>query len=169
MADLATNQSRVLRNADEAVREFLAFKLSGEYYAVALTRIREILSLPSLTPVPRAPADVIGVCSVRGLLVTVVDLRRRLHLEEPAPTRQTRILLAATEDDETIGLYVDEVRQVVRLAESEIEVAQSALGGELSDYVVGIGRPRDIRFTSGSSPGGDNILILLDLSTIVNR
>lgn len=169
MADLVQSPPRALRGGDEAVREFLAFKLSGEFYAVALTRIREILSLPSLTPVPRAPSDVIGVCSVRGLLVTVVDLRRRLRLEEHAPTRQTRILLAATENDETIGLYVDEVRQVVRLAESEIEIAQTALGGELSDYVVGIGRPRDVRFSSASSTGSDGILILLDLSSIVNR
>lgn len=167
MADLA-RRGPVAVQKDGGIREFLAFKLAEDFYAVDLTRIREILSPPPVTPVPRAPGDVLGVCSVRGLLVTVVDLRRRLKLEELPPSRQTRILLAQTETDEVIGLYVDEVRQVVRLAESEIEVAQTVLGGELSDHVVGIGRPQSVQLTLSSRPD-QNILILLNLSTIVNR
>lgn len=158
MANLARakgDSMSVAPDADGAVREFLAFTLSGEVYGVELTRIREILSPPPLTPVPRAPREVIGVCSVRGLLVTVVDLRRRLRLEESAATRRARILLAQASSGEVIGLFVDEVRQVIRLVDSEIEVATSVLGGDVSEHVVGIARP-----------GGD-LLILLNLASIV--
>lgn len=137
------------------VREFLVFVLAGEVYGVALTRIREILSPPPITEVPRARPEVIGVCSVRGLLVTVVDLRRRLKLEENPPTRRARILLAEALHGEVIGLFVDEVRQVIRLAESEIELASTVLGGDVSEHVVGISRP------SGQ------LIILLDLKSIV--
>jgi purine-binding chemotaxis protein CheW len=139
------------------VREFLAFSLAEELYGVELTRIREILSPPPVTRVPRAPRDVIGVCSVRGLLVTVMDLRRRLRHEERPLTRRARILLAAAEGGEVIGLLVDEVRQVVRLTESEIEIATSVLGGEISEHVLGIGRPEG------------SVVILLDLVSIVTR
>lgn len=135
--------------------EFLAFSLAGELYAVPLTRIREILSPPPITEVPRSPSSVIGVCSVRGLLVTVVDLRRRISVEERPLTRRARILLTQTESGETLGLLVDEVRQVIRLSESEIELASAVLGGDVSEYVVGIGRP----------PGLE--IILLDLSGVV--
>jgi purine-binding chemotaxis protein CheW len=138
------------------VREFLVFVLAGEHYAVELTRIREILSPPPITPVPRAGREVIGVCSVRGLLVTVVDLRRRLRLPEAPQTRRTRILLAQGESGEVVGLLVDEVRQVLRLGEAEIEIANSVLGGEVSEHVLGIGRPTGM------------IVILLDLSAIVS-
>ena len=89
-----------VRRADLArgpVTEFLAFILAGEIYAVPLTKIREILSPPPITKVPRAPGDVIGVCSVRGLLVTVMNLRRRLVVDETATTRRTRILLTETD------------------------------------------------------------------------
>jgi purine-binding chemotaxis protein CheW len=160
MADLARSSSSALaraRGARVSVREFLAFVLMGELYGVELTRIREILSPPPLTPVPRAPREVIGVCSVRGLLVTVVDLRRRLRLPEREPTRRARILLTTADTGEVIGLFVDEVRQVMRLGESEIEVASAVLGGDVSEHVLGIARP------------GEHLLILLDLRSIVTR
>ena len=159
MAELVKRSSAAIgrRNINDRgpVREFLAFVLAGEVYGVALTRIREILSPPPITEVPRAPSEVIGVCSVRGLLVTVVDLRRRLRLEEKPATRRTRILLAEAADGEVVGLLVDEVRQVLRLAETEIELAATVLGGDVSEHVVGISRP------SGQ------LIILLDLKSIV--
>jgi purine-binding chemotaxis protein CheW len=106
--------------------------------------------------------------SVRGRLVTVFDLRRRLGLVESAMDRRTRILLAdvAAEntpdargvrgpyESEQIGLLVDEVMQVYRLAESEIEPA-TVLGGDQPAHIAGIGRPPDA------------LLILLDLRPIL--
>jgi purine-binding chemotaxis protein CheW len=158
MADLSrTREGRLARRVAERgpVREFLAFVLAGELYGVELTRIREILSPPPITIVPRASSDVIGVCSVRGLLVTVLDLRRRLDLDEAPASRRSRILLTEVESGEVLGLYVDEVRQVMRLTENEIEPANAVLGGDVSEHVLGIGRPAGV------------VLILLDLKSIV--
>ncbi len=137
------------------VREFLMFSLAGERYAVELARVREILRPPVLTPVPRAPADVLGVCSVRGLLVTVIDLRRRLRVIVSDAGRSSRILLSSTAKDEVIGLYVDEVHHVVRLEGSEIESAQAVLGGDSPDHVLGVGRT------------GGEIIVVLDLEGMV--
>jgi purine-binding chemotaxis protein CheW len=141
------------------VREYLAFALGDDAYGVELTRVREILSPPPITEVPRAPRAVLGVCSVRGLLVTVFDLRRALELPEIPGSRRTRILLTTTPQGEVLGVMVDEVRQVVRLTESEVEVATSVLGGEVSEHVLGIGRPAP----------GDSVMILLDLASIVGH
>jgi purine-binding chemotaxis protein CheW len=137
-----------------SLREFLSFRLGPDVYAVELARIREIVSSPPLTEVPRAARDVVGICSVRGLLVTVIDLRRRLRLAESEPTRLSRILLANTDTGEVIGLLVDEVRQVIRLSSSEIELTANMLGGDLSDHVVGVGRP------------DGEFVILLDLGSV---
>ena len=119
--------------------------------------VREILRFPPVTEVPRAPSEVLGVISVRGLLVTVIDLRRRLRMTPSEPTRRGRILLVTGAQEEVIGLYVDEVLQVYRLAETEIEIATNVLAGKVPDYVVGIGRPQGA------------LLILLDLGAIVGR
>ncbi len=160
MADLLRSSSagRIVRRGTDRgpVREFLTFKLGDELYGVELTRIKEILSPPPITDVPRAPPEVLGVCSVRGLLVTVFDLRRKLSLNEGAATRRTRILLVTAEFGEVMGLLVDEVRQVVRLQESEVEMAASALGGDVAEYVLGVGRPQGM------------FIVLLDLRAIVS-
>jgi purine-binding chemotaxis protein CheW len=136
--------------------EYLAFRLGTDTYAVPIGEVREILKLPPVTEVPRAPSDVLGVVSVRGLLVTVVDLKQRLRVAPADITKRGRILLVMGAANEVIGLYVDEVLQVYRLAETEVEIAGNALG-KLGDYVVGIGRPEGA------------LLILVDLAPILGR
>jgi purine-binding chemotaxis protein CheW len=135
--------------------EYLAFVLARDTYAIQISFIAEILKPPPVTTVPRAPREVIGVMSVRGRLVTVIDLRRRFRLAEQPPDRKTRILLVEA-GDEHVGLLVDEVLQVYRLAESEIEPAQ-VLGGDQPAHIAGIGRPEGA------------LLILLDLKPILSR
>lgn len=138
------------------VREFLAISLASQLFGVELTQIREILSPPPLTLVPRAPRYVLGVCSVRGQLVTVVELKQVLSLQEGGATRRARILLSECAG-EVVGFFVDEVRQVIRLAEGEIELAGTALGGEAPEHVIGIGRP------------GNDVLVLLHLERTLMR
>ncbi|MGC4065550.1 MAG: chemotaxis protein CheW [Polyangiaceae bacterium] len=112
-------------------------------------KFKRILSPPPLTIVPRAPRHVLGVCSVRGQLVTVVELKRLMRLSESGTPRRARILLSNCAG-EVVGFFVDEVRQVLRLSEGEIELSAAALGGEAPEHVIGIGRP------------GNDVLILLD-------
>ncbi|HEX9298219.1 MAG TPA: chemotaxis protein CheW [Polyangiaceae bacterium] len=151
-----TNLRRGLKLRGPRV-EYLAFRLGTDTYAVPIGEVREILKMPPVTEVPRAPTEIMGVVSVRGLLVTVVDLRQRLRLAPAEQTRRGRILLVTGAENEIIGLYVDEVLQVYRLAETEIEIATNVLGGRLGDYVVGIGRPEGA------------LLTLIDLRPILGR
>jgi purine-binding chemotaxis protein CheW len=150
---------RAIRRAGEAGKrtEYLAFRLAGETYAVQIAHVAEILRPPPITEVPRAPRTVLGVISVRGKLVTVIDLRRRFGVAEAAIDRRSRVLLADVGSGEQIGLMVDEVQQVWRLASPEIEPA-SVLGGDQPAHIAGIGRP----------VGVDGlVLILLDLAPIL--
>lgn len=155
---LSTSRRNLPRPTSERgpVREFLAISLASQLYGVELTQIREILSPPPLTIVPRAPRYVLGICSVRGQLTTVVELNRLLSLPEGGATRRARILLSECAG-EVVGFFVDEVRQVIRLSEGEIEYASAALGGEAPEHVIGIGRP------------GNEVLILLDLERTLFR
>ncbi len=142
-----------LQRADELGKraEYLAFTLGTEAYAIEIGGIVEILKPLPITEVPRAEAGVVGVMSVRGRLVTVVDLKRRFRLARSfTMDRKSRILLVSAVDEE-IGLLVDEVLQVYRLSESEIE-PPTVLGSEQPAHVVGIGRPV-----------GGAVLMLLDL------
>jgi purine-binding chemotaxis protein CheW len=161
MADLVARAGIVRAKRGLKIRgprvEYLAFRLGSDTYGVPIGEVREILKLPPVTEVPRAPSDVIGVVSVRGLLVTIIDLKLRLHASPAEIGKRGRILLVMGADAEVIGLYVDEVLQVFRLAESEVELTNNVLGSKLGDYVVGIGRPEG------------SLLILIDLAPILGR
>ncbi len=152
-------ERRAARRAGETGKrvEYLAFGLAGETYAVQIAHVAEILRPPPFTLVPRASETVLGVISVRGKLVTVIDLRRRFRLPPAAIDRKSRILLADAGTGEQIGLLVDDVQQVWRLASEEIEPA-NVLGGEQAPHIAGIGRPT-------ASDGA--MLILLELRPVL--
>mgnify|MGYP001553714612 CR=1 FL=1 len=147
----------MVKSRDEKRTEYLAFMLAGDTYAVRISVVGEILRPPPITEVPRAPTPIIGVTSVRGRLVTVMDLRRRFALPESPIDAKSRILLVELVTDEHVGLLVDEVMSVFRLAESEVEAA-SVLGGEQPAYLVGVGRPKERE---------DLVLVLLDLRAAI--
>ena len=145
-----------LQRADELGKraEYLAFMLGTEAYAIEIGSIVEILKPLPITEVPRAGAGVVGVMSVRGRLVAVIDLKRRFRLTRTfTMDKKSRILLVNAVDEE-IGLLVDEVVQVYRLSEAEIE-PPTVLGSEQPTHVVGIGRP-----------AGGAVLMLLDLAPL---
>jgi purine-binding chemotaxis protein CheW len=91
--------------------------------------------------VPRAPAYLLGVVSLRGQIVPLIDLRRRLGLPPGPDTRATRILVV-DQAGESFGLLVDSVRQVVRLRDDEMESRPPALASRESEFIAGIARPR---------------------------
>lgn len=135
--------------ADVIAKEYLSFFLDAEVYGLDLSRIQSIIAVPELTEVPRAPRPVVGICSVRGVLVTVIDLRRRMQLAERPLSRQARILLTTTRDDEAIGLLVDGVRHVVRPKPEQVELTAPIFGNELTEHVIGIARITDELDTNG--------------------
>lgn len=163
------NESKA--RSDEAMHEVLAFKLASETYALPLAGVQEILKPPRITKLPRAAHEILGIVSVRGRVTTVIDLRRRLRVREAAFDKNTRVLLIDA-GKEVLGLLVDAVLQVYRLYEDEVELA-SAVGGDLNEYVMGIGRPRAVR-TLGRASGTEredpnDILIILNVGPLLSR
>jgi purine-binding chemotaxis protein CheW len=120
-------------------RAVLTFVVAGETYGVEIADIREIIKIIDITEVPRVPRFVLGVISVRGLVIPVIDLRRRLRLEATPPTRAARILVVVR-GSERFGLLIDAVREVVRFSDSEIEAMPSTMSSGESGFISGIGR-----------------------------
>jgi purine-binding chemotaxis protein CheW len=148
----------VKSSAEGEVAELLAFSCNDEPYAVSLSAVHEIVIPPPITLVPRSPPAVLGVCSVRGELATIVDLRRVLGVPEAEDNNRFRILLARLRTGELVGLRVDEVKQVVRLSPTQIEYSSQSLGGDVYEGVRGIGRP---------SPA--EVIVILDLLAVTAK
>jgi len=104
-----------------SVREFLAFTLDGDPYAIPVEWAREIVRLRAITPMPRVPPEIRGVISLRGEVVQVLDLCLRLGIQTRGATRSSRIIVLHGDHGSVTGLLVDSVREVVRVAEEAIQ------------------------------------------------
>jgi purine-binding chemotaxis protein CheW len=96
------------------------FNVGEEEYAVDILRVRAIERLSEVTRVPQAPPFVEGVINLRGKIVPVVDLRRRMGLE-PKPADKSAKIVVVECGDEPVGLRVDGVREVLRIPRSQTE------------------------------------------------
>ena len=134
--------------------EYLTFRLAEENFGLSILHIKEIIKPPLITPVPRTQEVILGILSLRGTVVPVVDLRRRLGLDAGPQTRKTRILIVQMESD-LIGLLVDEVRHVIRLRESDIEPPPAVFGRVEVEHLRGVGRQEGEMYT------------LLDVASVV--
>jgi purine-binding chemotaxis protein CheW len=141
---------------EEQPREYLAFSLKDETYAMGIELVREIVKVPPLTEVPRAQKELLGVMNLRGEILPVYDVRARLLLQDgvakvagpsDAPPHARVVLVRSDAGD--AGILVDGVEGVVRLLPSLIEPAP--LGGPERPYLSGISRK------------GERLFILLDV------
>jgi purine-binding chemotaxis protein CheW len=135
-ADLLKDQ---VETDDATTNQYLAFHLSEEEYALDIKRISEIIKVREFTDIPRAPDFILGIISLRGVVVPVYDLQRRLNLgvSEILPT--SRIVVCQL-DDVSVGFLVDSINQVVKLADNELEPPPGVLSGLDREMVSWIGR-----------------------------
>ncbi len=124
---------------DRVIRQYLAFCLGSEEYALDITRISEIIKVREFTDIPRAPEYLLGIISLRGVVVPVFDLRSRFNLGTSEILATSRIVVCRYEDV-TVGLLVDSINQVVKLADDSIEPPPAVLSGLDRDLVSGVGR-----------------------------
>ncbi len=122
---------------DGALAQLCTFRVGGEDYAVDIMRLREIITPLPVTPVPRAPAFVEGVIRLRGDVIPVLDVRRRLGLSVTPPTRKTKVLIVLVAG-RRLGLVVDEVTEVLRIPRAEIRPAPTLVEGGGPRFFLGV-------------------------------
>ena len=113
------------------------FRLGQGIFALDTSLIQEVVMLGEITPVHHAPALVAGVRNLRGRIVTVIDLRRRLELEIDDPTPDTRILIVDWKS-EPVGLLVDRVEETVELSTRDLQPPPPNLNGVQSRNLQGV-------------------------------
>lgn len=120
-------------------RQYLAFNLGAEEYALDIKQISEIIKVREFTDIPRAPRFILGIISLRGVVVPVFDLRCRLNLGVSELQSTTRIVVCQHEDV-SVGLLVDSINQVVNLVDDDVEPPPGVLSGLDREMVRGLGR-----------------------------
>ncbi len=133
--------------------EMLAFRLGDEEYAVMVDAVKEVLKTRELTSVPNAPDYVPGIMALRGSVLPVIDLCKRLGLPSGQKDDKSRIIVV-TVNDEDAGLYVDRVTGVARITPDAIRPTPETI-------------ERGAEFLRGIARKDDRLYILLDLEKAV--
>lgn len=124
---------------EDAEVEVISFQLGEETYGVEIERVKEILKPLQITPVPRTPDYLKGVTSLRGEIIPVFDLKKRLGLEGPEEGKKRRILILSVRH-ETMGAMIDEVKGVIKLRRGSIEPPPTIITGVEADFLEGVSR-----------------------------
>jgi len=138
--------------------KYLTFTLADEEYGIGLLKVREIIGIMNITPMPQTPPYVKGIINLRGRIIPVVDLRQKFGLEWTAYTNRTCIIVAEVNSRSgtmQIGVVVDFVSEVLPILAADIDPPPSFGNGVDTQYILGIGKAK----------GG--IKILLDIDQVL--
>jgi purine-binding chemotaxis protein CheW len=136
-------------------KQLVVFRIGKEYFGVGIDTIREIVRLPEVTDVPDAPDFLEGMINLRGKIVPVIDLKKRLRIQGEGRTKSTRVLI--TDDTHTLsGLIVDSVDEVIRMDDDSVE--------EPPEMMTMIG----VEYITGVAKVDERIIILLDIRKIID-
>ncbi len=123
--------------------KYLTFDLDGQEYGIEIMKVKEIIGLAPITPIPRAPAFVKGVINLRGKVIPVVDLRLKFGLAEEEYTERTCIIVLETEGEAgplQVGVVVDAVSEVMYIKASDIEEPPRLGTGINTDTILGMAK-----------------------------
>lgn len=139
---------------DEKLIGMTAFKLGDEEYGIEIDKVQDIITVPAISPTINSPFSILGMSNFRGKLISVMDLRKRLGLPEQPLSRKSRIMVVKIKN-ELLGLLVDQVTQVLKVNENDMENAPNYESQVDQTYIRGIYHIED------------RLMILLDIDQII--
>jgi purine-binding chemotaxis protein CheW len=142
MAEYYSSIHKAESGEEESLKQLVGFMLGGELFGVDILMVQEIIRSTTITRVPNAPDFVEGVINLRGNILPVIDLRKRLNMEakEKTGTEGNRTwILILTVDNRVTGFIVDLVTEVLKIDEHDIEPPPDIIvSGLESQYIVGV-------------------------------
>ena len=159
MAEAARRMDQELNAAEEKEGKYLTFSLAGEEYGIAILKIKEIIGMMPITPVPQTPEFFKGVINLRGKVIPVIDLRLKFGMEAADFTERTCTIVVEIDGASgtvMTGIVVDSVSEVLNITGEDIENTP-AFGTDLNtDYILGMAK----------TAGG--VKILLDIDRVLS-
>ncbi len=145
-----------MEHISETIQQFIVFKLDTQLFGIDIQNVQIIEKMKSIMRVPKVPACVKGVMNLRGEIIPVISLREQFELGHLDYTDKTRIVIVKLEDA-MVGIIVDEVKEVIEIANDQIEAVQNIQGKMKTSHILGVGKVEE------------NIVTLLNLSNIIDE
>ncbi len=143
MSNAATIDTEIDFLSNTSDEQYLTFELAGEFYAIDILRVQEIKGWSMVTSVPNSPDYVQGVINLRGLIVPIIDLRKRFDMEVVPYTKTTVVIVMkvySEVQDRTMGIIVDAVSDVHNIKQEQIKPAPVMHGAIKNEFVQGLAK-----------------------------
>lgn len=157
LAEIEANREQIDEEEEEIDTRrgrFMTFKCGKDYFGIAITYVDEIIGLQPVTELPETPDYIRGLINLRGKIVPLVDVRRRFGKEDIDYNDRTCVIVITVGED-TVGLIVDCIADVVKIPNDDILDPPSVNHPEGNRFVFGIGKT------------GDSVKFLLDPEKLI--
>jgi purine-binding chemotaxis protein CheW len=151
-------QEMLLLSCERKTGKYLTFSIAKEDYGISIMKVKEIIEVMPVTPMPQTPPYVKGVINLRGKIIPVADLRTKLGIRESEYTdRSCIVILETTKDERTvlIGMVVDSVSEVLHIKGADIE--------DVNDFLLNLNRGCVL----GMAKMASGIKMILDVDTVL--
>ncbi|MCQ2542549.1 MAG: chemotaxis protein CheW [Lachnospiraceae bacterium] len=135
--------------------QYIKIRLNDEYFGIDIKYIDNIVRMQHITRVPKSMDYIKGVINLRGEVIPVFSLRVKMGMEEIEETRSSRIIIIKYDGD-SVGLIVDEVKEVINLSVDEIEKVYRDSSENAQNFISGVGKE------------AGNLISLLDINEVLN-
>ena len=135
--------NHTIKSITNQEEKYLTFSLAGEEYGVRILKVKEIIGMMPITPLPKTPRFVRGVINLRGKVIPVIDLKVKFGLQEAEPIEKTCIIVMEIQRKKeaiSMGIMVDSVSEVISIKASDIEAASNFGFVEGNDYIQGMAK-----------------------------
>ena len=136
--------------------QYIVVSIGNEQYGLDISYVDNIVRMCKITRVPKAPSYYRGVINLRGEVVPVMSLRRRMDLDDDEFTDASRIIILKLDSGGLMGVIVDVVKEVLSLSEDDIEAPSSTLKSKNS-FINGVGK------------NGDELISIFEISSIIGE
>ncbi|CAF30481.1 chemotaxis protein CheW [Methanococcus maripaludis] len=140
------------------VPKVVVFKLASNEYCLRVTGVREVLKLQDITSIPNTPDYIVGVTNIRGEIMPIIDLRRKLNLFEDLGDESIdeKLVMVVEIDGVPIGILVDSVSDVMQISAEQIEDIEGIKKNASGEYIEGIAKI------------GNRLIIILDIKNLID-
>ncbi len=137
--------------------QYIVVKIGDEEYGINISYVDNIIRMQKITRVPKAQSYFKGVINLRGEIVPVMSIRKKMGLEEAETTGKSRIIVLKVEEHGALGIIVDAVNEVVTLSPEQIDKPARDSKSAKNSFIDGIGK------------NGDELISLFDINSILDE
>jgi purine-binding chemotaxis protein CheW len=148
------NQSKMKKTSNAVLSRFIEFSLGSEDYAIPLLMVREVISIPDTTPIPKSPPHFVGIMNLRGQVISIVDLRKKLKVETRQDKEEAVIIVDI--GGMNIGVVVDSINKVLAFSSEDVSEVPEVEHQVNTNYIFGVYKKEN------------SLTVLLDIAKVLD-